>query len=93
MSEPINCEICGVEVEGTPFTVIALTTPPRPVGVCPVCAQGQDVDVNLDGRSVTVDRDDYLRADFEGLLMAVEDAAAAAECHGWRIDGLTLRSC
>jgi len=93
MSESMNCEICGAEVQGTPFTVIALTTPPRPVEVCAVCAQGPYVSVDLDGTPVTVDRDDYLSADHEDLLMAVQAAVVAAEDHGWRIEGLTLRAC
>ena len=90
MSELMNCEICGAEVQGTPFTVVALSTPPRPVEVCAVCAQGPYVSVNLDGTPVTVDRDDYLCSDPEDLLMAVQAAVVAAEDHGWQIEGLTL---
>ena len=92
MSESKDCEICGGSVEGTPFTVVALTEPPRAVEVCAACAEGSYVKVVVDETRLNVDRDDYLRADLEDLSMAVQEATLAAENYGWRIEGMTLKA-
>lgn len=91
MSEAKNCEICGGAVEGTPFTVVALTEPPRAVAVCAACAEGSYVDVDVGGIPVRIDRDDYLTADDEDLLCAVQRASTGAEDYGWEVEGLTLK--
>jgi len=92
MSESENCEICGAEFRGTAFTVVALTEPPRTVAVCEACADGQYVKIEIDGTSLTVDRDDYLRADSEELEVALMEADRVLADHGWMLEGLTLRA-
>jgi hypothetical protein len=77
---------------GTPFTVVALIDPARAIEVCAACAEGSYVKVVVDEKRLNVDRDDYLRADLEDLLMAVQEATTAAENYGCRVEGMTLKA-
>ena len=92
MTETTSCEICATEFEGTPFTVVAHTQPPRPLKVCETCASSQYVELRENGLSLVVFRDDYTRADAERLSCALDKISTVMEDFGWSLEAVKIQA-
>jgi ribosome-binding protein aMBF1 (putative translation factor) len=92
MSETTHCEICATEFEGTPFTVVALTEPPRPLEVCETCAGSRYVQLRQDDLDLVVFRDDYTRADPERLSQGLERIWTVMDELGWKLEAVKLQA-
>ena len=86
-----SCRICLNHIEGQAFTLSNLAEPPAIIEVCATCAAAGDITLQIDGTSVTLDRDDYLQCDVDALEMALGEAWSALDDSGWILDGLSLR--
>ena len=92
MSETSQCAVCGAEIEGTPFTLSALTEPPSLLRSCADCAGAQYVKLRLGSLDVVVDRDDYIRADDNRLQAALDCIEGAMEDLGWSLEAVKIRA-
>ncbi|MEE2828918.1 MAG: hypothetical protein VX498_07005 [Myxococcota bacterium] len=92
MTETTSCEICATEFEGTPFTVVALTEPPRPLEVCETCASSDYVQLRQNGLGLVVFRDDYTRADGERLSCALDKISIVMEELGWSLEAVKIQA-
>ncbi len=92
MAETTCCEICSAEVEGMPFTVVALTEPPRPLKVCETCARSDYVRLREDDLDLVVFRDDYTRADLDRLSFALHTISTVMEEVGWSLEAVKIRA-
>ena len=88
-----QCELCGAAIEGVPFALSNLDEEqPRILEVCQQCAECdyfclEHCDVELE-----VHRDDYIEADRDRLLAAVEDALYRLEELGWICERMRLHA-
>lgn len=92
MDETTCCEICGAEYEGMPFTVVALTEPPRPLKVCETCARADYVQLREDDLDLVVFRDDYTRADLDRLSFALHEISTIMEAVGWSLEAVKIQA-
>ena len=92
MTETTSCEICDREFEGRPFTVVALTEPPRPLKVCETCASSDYVQLRQNGLGLVVFRDDYTRADAERLSYALDKISTVMEDFGWSLEAVKIQA-
>lgn len=87
-----ECELCGADIEGTPFALSSLGEDPRILEVCQECAESEYVRLEYEGLDLEVMRDDYIEADRENLHAAIDEACALLEERGWTCEGLRLRA-
>ena len=92
MTETTTCAICTADIVGTPFTVVALTEPPRPLEVCETCAGSQYVQLRENGLDLVVFRDDYTRADPERLSCALDKISTVMEELGWSLEAVKIQA-
>ena len=92
MTESTSCEICATEFEGTPFTVVALTEPPRPLKVCETCAGSRYVQLRENDLDLVVFRDDYTRADIERLSWVLDTISTVMEEAGWSLEAVKIQA-
>ena len=92
MAETTSCEICGVEIEGEPFTLSALTEPPSMLEACETCASSPYITVRHDGLQIRIDRDDYIRADHERLHVGLDKISEEMSYLGWTLEAVRVHA-
>ena len=92
MKQASHCAICRTELEGAPFTVVALTDPPEPLSVCEVCASSQYVQLRQNDLDLVVFRDDYTRADPDRLSWALDTISTVLEDLGWSLEAVKIQA-
>ena len=88
----MKCELCKGAVDGQPFTLSDLTDAGCLLAVCRTCAGSRYIIVEIGGRKIEINRDDYIEADREQLEAAISKAARELAEYGWTCESLKLKA-